>query len=94
VRIFEYSPGYMHAKTILADGDHCITGTINMDYRSFYLHYENAVWICGSPMIADIKTDFDETLAQCQEILLDEWIKRPLYRKIVQGFLRIFAIFL
>jgi len=94
VRIFEYSPGYMHAKTILSDDDHCITGTVNMDYRSFYLSYENAVWICGAPVLRDIKADFEETLVQCQEITLPEWQDRPLYRKIVQGVLRIFAIFL
>ena len=94
VRIYEYAPGYIHAKTILSDDDHCITGSINMDYRSFYLHYENAVWICGAPVIADIRADFDATFPQCMEIDAEQWAKRPLYRKLLQGFFRIFAIFL
>ena len=93
VRIYEYTPGYIHAKTLLSDGDHCITGSINMDYRSFYFHYENAVWICGAPVLSEIHADFLETLSQCQEIHMEEWEKRPLYRKIFQGFFRLFAIF-
>ncbi|MCL2569412.1 MAG: cardiolipin synthase [Oscillospiraceae bacterium] len=94
VKIYEYTPGYMHAKTILSDDDHCITGTINMDYRSFYLHYENAVWICGAPVLKDIKADFAETMAMCHEIKLEQWQNRPLLTKIIQKVFRIFAIFL
>jgi len=93
VKVYEYTPGYIHAKSILSDDDHCIVGTINMDYRSFYLHYENAVWICGAPVIKTIKADFEETLSRCQEINLDEWQNRPMYLKIIQGLIRIFAIF-
>jgi len=93
VRIYEYTPGMIHAKTIISDDDHCITGTINMDYRSFYLHYENAVWICGAPVIQTIKEDFLATLDQCLEIDPDAWMKRPMYIKLLQGFFRIFAIF-
>ena len=94
VRIYEYTPGFMHAKTILSDDDHCIMGSINMDFRSFYLHFENAVWICGAPAIRDIKADFLATLSQCEEVHGDVWKKRSLLRKILQGFLRLFAIFL
>ena len=93
VKIYEYTPGYIHAKCILSDDDHCIIGTINMDYRSFYLHYENAVWICGAPVVKTIKADFEETLSRCREIILEEWQKRPWYKKIVQAIIRIFAIF-
>ena len=94
VRVYEYEPGYIHAKTILSDDDHCITGTFNMDYRSFYLHYENGVYICGAPVLQEIKTDFLETFEKCREINQDEWEKRPLHIKLLQGFFRIFAIFL
>jgi len=94
VRIYEYEPGFLHAKTILSDDDHCITGTFNMDYRSFYLHYENGVYICGAPVVKEIKADFIDTFAKCREIDLDLWAKRPLYMKALQGFFRLFAIFL
>lgn len=93
VRIFEYKPGYNHAKSIISDDDHGIVGTINMDYRSFYLHYENAVWMCGTPIIKTMKKDFLETVEQCTEIHLDHWQERPFYQKLLQGFFKIFAIF-
>ena len=64
-----------------------------MDYRSFYLHYENAVWMCDVPVIKAIKADFLETLEQCLEINPDQWYKRPMRTKILQGLARIFAIF-
>ena len=93
VRIYEYEPGYIHAKTIISDDDHCIAGTFNMDYRSFYLHYENGVYICGAPVIGEIKADFLETFAKSREVDLVLWDKRPFYMKVLQGFFRIFAIF-
>jgi cardiolipin synthase len=91
VRIFEYAPGYMHAKTIISDDDNAIIGSINMDYRSFYLHFENGVWICGAPVIKDIKEDIMKTMDECEEIVLEKWNKRPWYKKVSETFLRIFA---
>jgi cardiolipin synthase len=92
VRIFEYTPGFMHAKTILSDDDHAVIGTINMDYRSFYLHYENGVWICGAPVIESIKKDILSTLIDCEEIHLDEWTHRSWHKKFAQNALRLFAV--
>lgn len=93
VRIYEYTPGFIHAKTVISDDDHAICGSINMDYRSFYLHFENGVWICGSPVLQDIKYDLQETFGISEEISLDEWRRRPWYLKSVQAILRIFAVF-
>ena len=93
VRIYEYTPGYIHAKAILSDDDHCVMGTINMDYRSFYLHYENGVWICGAPVVQTIRDDFLQTIEKCTEFNYHDWKKRPIYMKIIQGFFRVFAIF-
>ena len=92
VRIYEYTPGFMHAKTIISDDDQVITGTINMDYRSFYLHYENGVWICGDPVVKEIKKDLLDTLALCEEIKLEDWIKRPLSVKCLGILMRLFAV--
>lgn len=94
VKIYEYTPGFIHAKTMLSDDDHAITGSINMDYRSFYFHFENAVWICGDPAVLEIKKDFLETIAKSEEILLEQWEGRPWYLRAVQGFFRIFAVML
>lgn len=90
VRIFEYTPGFIHAKTIINE-DVGIVGTINMDYRSFYLHYENGVWISNREVISVIKEDIAKTLEVCKEITYEEWEKRPLIMKFQQGFLNIFS---
>jgi len=92
VRIFEYTPGFVHAKTIISDDEHAVIGTINMDYRSFYLHYENGVWICDAPVIMDIKNDMVDTFAVCEEIRLEEWMRRPWHEKCLQNALRLFAV--
>jgi len=91
VRIYEYSPGYIHAKSIISDDDHGIIGSINMDYRSFNLHFENAVWICGAPVLEDIKRDITDTFMISEEINLDDWQGRPWHLKATQTFLRLFA---
>ena len=91
VRIYEYSPGYIHAKTILSDDDHAITGSINMDYRSFYLHFENGIWICGAPVLQDIKKDMLDTFEVSEEITLETWKARSWSVKLLQAVLRLFA---
>ena len=68
VRIFEYEPGFLHAKTYLADGKTAMLGTVNLDYRSLVHHFENGVWIYRSSVIHDIKSDIDSTLEKCIEI--------------------------
>ena len=92
VRIYEYTPGFIHAKTIISDDDHAVTGTINMDYRSFYMHYENGVWICGAPVLEEIKKDMIDTMAVCEEMELEKWVNRPFYIKALQTVMRLFAV--
>lgn len=93
VRIYEYTPGFIHAKTIISDDDNAICGSINMDYRSFYLHYENGVWICGAPVIKEIKQDILAVIGVSEEIKLSDWKNRSWYVKLTQAFLRLFAVF-
>lgn len=93
VRIFEYVPGFIHAKTIINE-DSAIVGTINMDYRSFYLHYECGVWVCHRPSIQAIKEDLLQTMEQCKEITWTEWNNRPLKLKLYQGILNVFSTLL
>ncbi|HWT73688.1 MAG TPA: cardiolipin synthase [Mobilitalea sp.] len=90
VRIFEYSPGFIHAKTIITE-DAGIVGTINMDYRSFYLHYECGVWICDRETIKTIKEDLLKTMELCQEVTYEEWKRRPLIMKAYQMILNLFS---
>jgi cardiolipin synthase A/B len=90
VRIFEYTPGFIHAKTIINE-DCGIVGTINMDYRSFHLHYECGVWICDRKTINIIREDLVKTMEQCHEVTYEEWKNRPVYIKIYQKILNLFS---
>lgn len=90
VRIFEYTPGFIHAKTIITE-DTAIVGTINMDYRSFHLHYECGVWICDKDTVEIIKDDLLATMEQCHEVSYEEWKNRPLPLKIYQMVLNLFS---
>ncbi len=90
VRIFEYTPGFLHAKTIINE-DCGIVGTINMDYRSFYLHYECGAYMCDRQVMENIRADLIETMELSKEISYEEWKHRPWPRKVVQYFLNMFA---
>ena len=67
VRILEYTPGFVHAKVFVSDDIKAVVGTINLDYRSLYLHFECAAYLYDVPAIRDIEADFQATAAQCQE---------------------------
>ncbi|MDO5377653.1 MAG: cardiolipin synthase [Clostridia bacterium] len=71
VRIYEYTPGFIHAKNVICDDQFAICGTINLDYRSLVHHFECAAWMYGTACIQDMKTDFLHTLAQSEEITPD-----------------------
>lgn len=81
IRIYEYTPGFVHAKMFLADGEKAIVGTINLDYRSLYHHYECASLFYRHPVIRDIEKDFQETLAQAQPVTYEYYKSiNPLWR--------------
>ncbi len=90
VRIYEYMPGFIHAKQVLTE-DAAIVGTINMDYRSFYLHYENGVWMSGEKIQKAVYNDFQELFEQSQEVTYSDWMNRPLGWKLVQPVLNLFS---
>ncbi|BCN30495.1 cardiolipin synthase [Anaeromicropila herbilytica] len=90
VKIYEYTPGFIHAKTIINES--CgIVGTINMDYRSFYLHYECGLWMSNPEIIQTIKEDLLKTMQESNEITYEEWKNRPVTLKIYQLFLNMFS---
>ena len=68
VKIYEYTPGFVHAKVFSCDGREAVVGTINLDYRSLYHHFECAAYLCGTDCIGDIEADFAATREQCREI--------------------------
>ncbi|MGL5041996.1 MAG: cardiolipin synthase [Culicoidibacterales bacterium] len=91
VRIFEYTPGFIHAKSFVCDDQYAIIGTINVDFRSFNLNFECGVWIYNSPVVNNIKADFLTTQTSCTEITLQTHNLTPWYLKIRNTILRIFS---
>jgi len=68
VKIYEYTPGFVHAKVFVADDIKAVVGTINLDYRSLYHHFECAAYMYGTDCIPDIESDFQNTLKKCTQI--------------------------
>ena len=68
VKISEWTPGFTHAKVMIMDGQEAVVGTINLDYRSLYHHFEDAVWMRGVDCLPRIEADFQDTLAQCRTV--------------------------
>lgn len=90
-RIFLYEPGFLHAKTFLADGKRALVGSINLDYRSLYLNFENGVYIYQDPVLTDIEADMQEIIAHSREIDLASWAKRPFRHKLLEFILKPFS---
>jgi len=91
VRIYEYTPGFVHAKVFVSDDEKAVVGTINLDYRSLYLHFECAAYLYKTPAIAEIEQDFRTTLKACQQITPDNLKGVSRYRKVLGVILKIFA---
>ena len=68
VKISEWVPGFVHAKVFVVDDREAVVGTINLDYRSLYHHFEDAVWMVDAPCIPAIEDDFQRTLTQCRTV--------------------------
>ena len=94
VRLFEYKPGFLHSKLLVADGEMAVVGTINMDYRSFQLHHECGVVLYGMPAVEHIYRDIRSVMEQCGEIRLPQWRKRNIFRRMSESILRIFTIWM
>lgn len=90
-KILEYQPGFVHSKDMLVDDTLAVVGTVNLDFRSMYLHFENSVFLCDADCIHEIRQDFHETFAVCRTITLAECSKQRWYSKLYCAFLRIFA---
>ena len=82
VKIYEYTPGFLHAKVVLADDLHGVVGTINLDYRSLYHHFECAAYLYRAPVLADIKEDFQTTFAASRRIFPEDLRKMPIFSRL------------
>lgn len=91
VKIYEYTPGFVHAKVFLSDDIHGVVGTINLDYRSLYLHFECAAYLYKVSALADIHRDFQETMEKSQLITINDITKRSLLSRIAGAVLKVAA---
>lgn len=91
VRIFQYVPGFIHSKVFVCDDVVAAVGTINLDYRSLYLHFECGAWLYKCEAVEEIREDVEHTLEDCREITLDFCKDRNIVVRIFQSVLRLFA---
>ena len=91
VRIYEYTPGFIHAKNFVVDDRFATVGTVNLDYRSLYLHFECGVWMSGSSSVRDVHADFLATQAVSQEISLEAAQQLSKHKRLLHAMLRAFA---
>ncbi len=91
VRIYEYTPGFIHSKVYLVDDRSAVVGTVNLDFRSLYLHFENAVYLFEATCIGAIAEDFQDTFAQCEEITWRKCRNTNLWQRLVRTALRLLS---
>ncbi len=91
VKIYEYTPGFVHAKGCVIDDVIGTVGTVNLDYRSLFLHFENNALFYQSSVLEDIREDFINTQKLCREMRLGENVKINFLHWTIDGILRIFA---
>ena len=91
VRIYEYTPGFIHAKMFTSDDEKAVVGTINLDFRSLYLHFECASYFFRNAVVMDVEEDFQKTLAKSERITLENCRKYPFIRRFAGKALRILA---
>ncbi len=83
VKVYEYTPGFVHAKVFVSDDVKSVVGSINMDYRSLYHHFECATYMYGTRCIEDIKSDYKDTLAKCQQVTYESIKNDKWYIKLI-----------
>ncbi len=91
VRIYEFLPGFIHAKNFVSDDKIAVVGTVNLDFRSLYLHYECGVWMYGTTAVNDIRDDFLHTLEHCKEISVDDTYEKNFFKRLLWSIVRIFS---
>lgn len=91
IKIYEFTPGFIHSKNFISDDEVAVVGTTNLDYRSFYLHFELSVLFFRSSIIKELKANFLDTIALSEEIHSGDEGKLPLFRRIYRAVARILS---
>lgn len=89
VKIYTYTPGFVHAKSMLTDDRFAVIGTINLDYRSLYLNFENAVYFSDCAVADDLKADYLSTFPQCKRVEYSD-LRRGYIGRFFDSLLRVF----
>lgn len=90
IRIYEYTPGFIHSKAFVSDDDTAVIGSANMDFRSLYLQFECGVWMYRAEAVTDLRDDFLKTLDVCQEITAKD-CRYNVFTRFFQEVCRLFA---
>ena len=91
VKVYEYVDGFMHAKTFVSDDAVAVVGTINLDYRSLYLHYECGALLYGGRAVTSVRDDFERTLDRCDPVTPGEYRPRNIVSRLLLQALRLLA---
>lgn len=94
VKIYKYTPGFIHSKSVMVDREVALVGSINMDYRSFQLHYECGALMYHMPAVEELLEDMDHVMEVSRVYTLEDWSRRPWYRRMAGSVFRLFAIWL
>ncbi len=94
VKIYEFTPGFMHSKIFVSDDSVATIGSVNMDYRSFFFNFECGAWMCKLQAVFDIKKHMLRIIEDSEEITLKAWKKRPIKEKLKQFILHLFSPFM
>ena len=94
VKIYKYTPGFIHAKSVLVDRKMALIGSTNMDYRTFQLHFECAAMLYDTPVVEELLEDLDAVMAESTLYTIEDWSARPWYRRAAATFLKLGAIWL
>jgi len=90
VKVYKFTPGFIHSKAFVADDRQAVVGSVNLDYRSLTLHFENACMFVDHPVIPSVKADFEETFPRCELVTVRKRRFNVLY-DLYLGLLRLFA---
>ncbi len=91
VEIYEYTPGFIHAKVFTSDDEKAVVGTINLDYRSLYHHFECGLYMHHSEEISRVEQDFQETLKECHRITQEDIRNEKLKYRVMGALLKVVA---
>ena len=91
VKIYEYTPGFVHAKVFVSDDRKAVVGTINLDYRSLYHHFECAAYLYETDCIPEIEQDFQSTLAQCRKVTKETVKTESMFYRVMGSILKFVA---